>query len=294
MNALSLAFLLVAADPDDGLAKKMLPVYVKEAETYSIAVESAPKKALELNKEPVFAWANPTRDKGQQGVIFLWLRDGRPAALICIFSHPFDKPTNRNVNHELHALDPDKLLVTRSKGALTEWKPEAGLTRKGMPDAPAPADTPAARLLQMKRLAAEFTGHSVDREQKKWELRLLPTPLYRYPVSKTGVIDGARFALVSNAGTDPEVLLLIEAKEDAGKIRWEYVCCRFSDWELRVARKDKEVFASVPGGKNTTSHDPLHLYRNFSTRVVTAEGKLLARYRPAGPDWGELVPVEDK
>jgi hypothetical protein len=71
-----------------GLAKKMLPIYVKEISEYSMAVESAPKKELELKKEPVFEWSNPVRQGVQQGVVFLWLRDGRPAVLGCIFSEP--------------------------------------------------------------------------------------------------------------------------------------------------------------------------------------------------------------
>jgi len=85
MFALSLFLLAPAADPDDGLARKMLPIYVKEAETYSMAIESAPKKALELKKEPVFVWSNP--DEGiAQGAAFVWLRDGRPAALGCFLT----------------------------------------------------------------------------------------------------------------------------------------------------------------------------------------------------------------
>src|SRR5690242_9125998 len=139
MVALGLTLLLVAADPADGdLARKMLPVYVKEASEYSIAVESAPKQALELKKEPVFEWTNPTRQGLQQGVIFLWLRDGRPAALGCIFSQPHDKPAGRQVIHEMHALDAEKLIVTRPN-ALNEWQPRAGLERKELADAPAPA-----------------------------------------------------------------------------------------------------------------------------------------------------------
>src|SRR5262245_50954422 len=187
MNSLSLTLLLIAADPDDGLAKKMLPIYVREAESYSLAVTSDPKKVLELKKEPVFEWLNPAREGVQQGAVFLWLRDGRPAALGCFFSSPRPKWDGRMVMHEFHALDPEKLLVTHPKGALNEWKPQAGLARKELTDAPAPAETAAARLLQMKKLAAEFAGHSIDREKKRWELRLLPTPLYRYPTAKTGV-----------------------------------------------------------------------------------------------------------
>ena len=122
------------------------------------------------------------------------------------------------VVHEMHALDREKLVVKRD--GPFEWKPEAGLERKELAGAPAPADTAAARFVQLKRLAAEFTGHSIDREKKRWELKLLPTPLYRYPTAKTGVIDGALFALVSTAGTDPEVLLLVEAREEKGKTRW--------------------------------------------------------------------------
>ncbi len=290
MGVLGLTLLLAAADPDDGLAKKMLPIYVKEAETYSMAVGPAPKKVLELKKEPVFEWANPARNT-QQGAVFLWLRDGRPAALGCFFSAPRPKWDGRIINHELHALDPEKLLVTRSE--YHQWKPEVGLDRKELPDSPVPADTAPARLLQIKKLAAEFTGHSVDREKKQWDLRLLPTPLYRYPTAKTGVIDGALFTLVSNAGTDPEVLLLIEAKEIAGKLRWEYVCGRFSDWELRVKRKDKEVFSFVPGESDTSVPDPRHLYRIYPEKIVTLEGKLLARVRQT-PKGREIIPVEGK
>jgi hypothetical protein len=281
-----------AADPDTSLAKQMLPIYVKEAQTYSIAVESAPRQQLELKKEPIFEWLNPDRN-AQQGTLFLWLREGRPAALACIFSHPHEKLPGRQIMHELHALDTEKLLVKREE--YNQWKPEAGLARKELPDAPAPAATAGARLLQMRRLAQEFSGYSVDRDMKRWELRLLPTPLYRYPAASTGVVDGALFALMSSAGTDPEVLLVIEARKVDGKTRWEYACGRFSDWELHVQRKDKEVYASIPGEKNPFAHDPLHLYRIYPEKVVTPEGKLLARIRQnAKFPWGEVIPIKDK
>src|SRR5438105_3930489 len=110
--------------------------------------------------------------------------------------------------HEFHALDTDRLLVSR-QSALNEWKPKAGLERKDLPDAGAPATTAGTRLVQMRRLVQEFTGYEIDREQKRWELRMLPAPLYRYPAARTGVVDGAIFTLVSNAGTDPEVLIVI-------------------------------------------------------------------------------------
>jgi hypothetical protein len=294
MGILGLMLLLGADEPPEALAKQMLSVYVKDATEYAMAVEAAPKQALELTKEPVFEWSNPVRSGLQQGVVFLWLRDGRPAALGSIFSQPDARLPGRRVMHEFHALDTDKLLVSRTN-ALNEWKPQAGLQRKELPDAAAPAATPAARLVQMRRLAQELTGHEIDREGKRWELRLLPAPLYRYPFAKAGVVDGALFTLVSNAGTDPEVLLLIEARDEGGKLRWEYACARFSDRNLYVQRKDKEVWTSVLSETNTHNHDPLHLYRLYADKVVSLDGKLLARIRVTDQrPYGEVIPASEK
>ena len=291
MIILTLLPFLIAADSGDGLAKKMLPIYVKEAQTYSFAVESAPEEAAELKKEPAFEWLNAARGD-TQGAVFLWLRNDRPVALACIFSYPHYRLPGRLIAHELHALDAEKLLVKRDAG--NEWKPRAGLARKELPEAAPPAAAPGARLVQMRRLAQEFSGYSVDRDAKRWELRLLPTPLHRYPSTKSGVVDGALFAIMSSAGTDPEVLLVIEARETEGKLRWEYACGRFSDWELHVHRKGKEVYESVPSQTNLIDHDLLHLYRIYPEKVMTPEGKLLARVRQRANGGSELIPVKDK
>jgi hypothetical protein len=294
MTILGLVLLLTADEPVEALAKTMLPIYVKEASEYSIAVESAPKKESEFKKEPVFEWSNPVRSGLQQGVVFLWLRDGRPVALGCIFSQPATKFLGRRVFHEFHALDAEKLLVSRPD-ALNDWKPQAGLERKELSEAGTPATTAGARLVQIRRLAQEFAGYAVDDEGKRWDLRLLPAPLYRYPVANAGVVDGALFTLVSNAGTDPEVLLLIEAKEQGGKLRWEYACGRFSDRSLYLQRKEKEVWSSVRDETNVHTHDPLHLYRAYADKVVGLDGKLLARIRVTDRNsFGDVIPVNEK
>src|SRR5438093_1029148 len=131
MGFLSL-LLVLAADEQVDLAKAMLPINVQEAAEYTFAVESAPTKPLELKKEPVFECLNPARSD-QQGACFLWLRDGRPAAFACIFSASRPQYGGRLVYHELHALDPDKLVVKRD--ALNQWDPQTGLARAEPPDA---------------------------------------------------------------------------------------------------------------------------------------------------------------
>ena len=114
MFVLTLLLVQPPAEPPDVLARKMLPVYVREAGEYTIAVASAPDKRLERKPEPVFDWSNPVRSGLQQGVIYVWLRDGRPAAIGSFWSQPEDrKIVRRKVYHEFHALDPERLVVTR-------------------------------------------------------------------------------------------------------------------------------------------------------------------------------------
>jgi hypothetical protein len=294
MAFLSLLVLFAADDPAETLAKKMLPIYRKEIAEYSITVESAPKKELELQKEPVHEWTNPVRERWLvEGVVFLWLRDGRPAALGGIFSHPAPTWKGRKILHEFLALDRDKLLVSRPKGN-NQWTPQEGLERKELSDTARPSASRRARLVQMRRLAQEFTGHITDYEGKRWDLRLLPTPLYRYPAAKTGVVDGALFALVTTEGTDPEVLLVLEAREEDGKARWEYACGRFGVVSMYVQHKGKEVWSSILDGRSDVwSHDRLHLYRIYPEKIVTPEGKLLARMRLT-PRGEEVIPVGEK
>src|SRR4029077_2386671 len=92
-----------------------------------------------------------------------------------------------------------------------------------------------------------------------------------------------------------EVLLLIEAREDGGKLRWEYACGRFSDRSLYVQRKDKEAWSSVRNETNVHTHDPLHLYRAYADKVVNLDGKLLARIRVTDQNsFGDVIPVDDR
>ena len=57
------------------------------------------------------------------------------------------------------------------------------------------------------------------------------------------VLDGAFFTYVTSAGTDPEALLLIEARKpspDDSPI-WHYAIARFTDLQLSVQHKGNEV-----------------------------------------------------
>ena len=68
-------------------------------------------------------------------------------------------------------------------------------------------------------IAREFSATTRDAQENRWELRLLSQPIYRYESTDPDVLDGALFAIVTSAGTDPEAILLIETRTPRGGAR---------------------------------------------------------------------------
>jgi hypothetical protein len=92
----------------------------------------------------------------------------------------------------------------------------------------------------MKSLAKDFSGKLVDLKGASFELRLLPQPLVRYEPANETVLDGAIFALAE--GTDPQALVLLEARNTTGAPRWEYAFARFHFASLWGYHRDREVW----------------------------------------------------
>ena len=68
-------------------------------------------------------------------------------------------------------------------------------------------------------------------------------PIFRYESTDPQVLDGAIFAFVR--GTDPELLLLIEARRTDGKAVWQFAPARMNSIQFRLLHKSREVW-SVP------------------------------------------------
>jgi hypothetical protein len=198
-------------------------------------LDSAPNEKLALLDKPILRWSNPARTN-EDGAMYVWLRNGRPEVIGSIFTYKFTRVRTKNEFHSL-ALGP---LSAKFRGELAWKPPTAGVTFAPVDDAPAPAETARLRLIQMRQIAAQFSGDMVDAKDRRDTLRFLNQPLYRYDPSAKGVVDGAIFALV--LGTDPEVLVVLEARETPSGKRWEYACARFHYNGLTVRRKDREVF----------------------------------------------------
>jgi hypothetical protein len=122
----------------------------------------------------------------------------------------------------------------------------------------------------MRELTRAFSASSEDLKEKHWELRLLPQPLYRYESTDPDVLDGAVFAFVTSAGTDPEVLLVVEARKAPGPapLAWHYAVARFSDLTLSVRHKGKEIYKAAPIPWDAPEQDPKQRYRTFRDRGI--------------------------
>jgi hypothetical protein len=100
-------------------------------------------------------------------------------------------------------------------------------------------------LRQMKDLAQRFRSKMVDPENGSHEpLRLLPSALYRYDIAagqeqQPDVLDGAMFAFVM--GTDPESLLMIEARRTAEGDQWQYSAAKRTDGLVEMFLDDQLV-----------------------------------------------------
>ena len=250
--------------PESKVVKQLRAIYAEDAAEYSIYRDVERREKLELRQEPVYAWTNPVL--GQEGAMFVWTRQGRPEAIGSIFSFPAQVKGMRGLMHEFHSVSTATLVPERA--SLNRWEPQSGLVMKALPDAPKPADSARPRLLQLRDLSRSFTARSVDPDGRTCELRLLTQPLHRYQSTDPDIIDGALFAFVSSAGTDPEVVVMIEARRGDDEPVWKYAPCRFSNLNLHVKYNDAEVWTSILGGENTKEHDAQHLYHLHRDRRI--------------------------
>lgn len=198
----------------------------------------ADERKVEVTREPIMFWSQPVRG-GNEGGVFLWTSQGTPVAIGTFFIWPLGNG-GQGVTHELHSLMPRSFVADWHGRA---WKaPDDAIRWNALTDADSPAATPARRLLQAKQLAVKFSATSEGRDNRNWELRLLPRPLYRYELpnnSKSDILDGVVFGLVQ--GTDLEIVLMLEAVGGTTpSLRW--AAARMSDLPLSLRLDGKQVW----------------------------------------------------
>jgi hypothetical protein len=217
-----------------------------DATRLTVVAEGKPNRPAALRTEPLVRYYDPARGM-LDATLWAWRdsdRDGGRLIATLKVEHWTNSPGRRwgigvasFAAHSLEIAFPDGLVQTLSRPG---WEPQA-IT------APAPAATAVQRLLQMKTMVRRFTV-SVEsyRFPKPSELRLLPTPVYRYDDPASGIIDGTVFAFAFE--TNPTVLLALEALREAeAGSAWRFGFTRQAISKLAARLDNKEVWTQPPG-----------------------------------------------
>jgi hypothetical protein len=225
------------------------------ARSYEIALTADAAKKLSLTEEPLLRFDDQVTGV-VDGAVFLWMLDGRPAATASVWI--------RKTGHEFHEFQSlAATSLTASHLGKERWTPAtAGIERKPIPGIPSPAATPVGRLNQMRAFAREHSATVIGSKNDRQELRLLTQPVSRYGSAEGAVADGALFAYCK--GTNPEVLLLMEAVKHGQALEWRYAFARMTSRGCEVRREDKMVW-TVPLVRGESPTDP---YFNIVQRYV--------------------------
>lgn len=241
-------------DDDNVRAADALARAKREAAAYRFHLEGDGTSFV-LEPEAVLKWSNPVFGS-VFGDHFLWTANGHPAVIggFVKWYHPHHHSTA-----EFHSLSSAPIVGERD--GQTSWAPgRPGVEWAILPDAPAPAATPAKRLQQMRGLVKDFSARHVDEKGVDRDLRLLTHPVYRYQGTEDEAVDGALFTFT--IGTDPEAFLLLESRPVGGRPRWHYALCRMTAVAVRASHRNKEVW-SVPALDNATAYGHRETYTKY-------------------------------
>jgi hypothetical protein len=214
----------------------------KAAAGYKIQAGQDRGQELVLREAPILRWSNPVGMRKAKGDVFLWTDRGRPEVVLSIYEMTPPGGGALYEDREFSSLALGSLVAASSDHG--EWRPsQPGVSLKPLPDAEAPRGSRALRLAQMRNLAERFTTDKTTRQDVESELRLLPQPVYRYEGDHQDLLDAALFAFVE--GTDPEVLLLLEARESPEGHAWQYAFARLNSVRLRAYDRGHEVWEAA-------------------------------------------------
>ena len=235
----------------DQVKRASLARMITDLSAFELSIATEPPKKLTLADAAVLRWNYPIRNV-DDAAAFIWLNKEQPAAVATVMSYR-DRAQNLRRAYEFLSLSPDRLSAVKS-GQLV-WHPEKpGLTWRDVPEAPPPADSPAARRRQMHDLSAKFQV-SVESDNNRYELRLLAQPLYRYQDGPADILDGSLFALVE--GTDPELILAL--KSSAEEPKWRFATGRLTRWAIEIRYQDKVVGEYEPISGAVDDADVYHI-----------------------------------
>lgn len=240
-----------AADNGAKTIDHWLGVAEEMAKRQTIATLDAPVEEFKLREKAVFRHTQSVRGD-DIGALFVWTADsGRPAAIGVFFS--WSQGRDRWVMEEFHSLC--QRPIHKKVAGRENWKcPVPGLQWHVATDMAEPNDDPRRLKLQAKQFPRRLRVKTETQDDQHWELRLVPTPYYEYADEKAGIEYGAIYGLCQ--GTDTELLVLVEARQNDEKRQWYYALAPFSDYRIIVDLPDGSTWQSPDGrfGENGKPH----------------------------------------
>jgi hypothetical protein len=238
--------------------KAWMKVFSKHAEDYKIYPAGKSDKPFRFVAQPVFRHDAPSRNSDDIGGVWVWTdEDGRPVVIGTVFGWSAGDGS-RSVLHEFHTLSTEPIeAVWRNRD---RWVPEEGVSFKPVPDAPAPDASASKRRLQMRQIARRFSAYTVDNGDRRWQLRLVPAPVYQWDAGESSErLGGAIFVICQDTNTD--VVICIEARATPDGPKFFYACGSFADWEAHAELDGKEVWFAARGEAASRSAKSPHWVR---------------------------------
>jgi len=191
--------------------------------------------------EPIFRYSDEQRQI-RDATMWVWTVDGRPVSLLKFERYGFEDPQN----HWLF-----NVTSTTQNTLDVKWQFDRSFTSKkpGFSFQPLIEDgdipkTDSARLIRLRQLARRFSATltGVGEIDSKSEMRLLPTPLFRYASPTSKIVDGALFGF-SATGTNPDVILAIQWRgEESASAHCEFALTGMTSGGVEVRLDEQPVW----------------------------------------------------
>lgn len=230
------------------LQSRVFQAMLERAKAVRVSSENRPDPAVKMIAEPLMHFSDPEINI-LDGRLWAWCDGGRPQAMMKVEAHQWNGDVLPQVTwvHCFVTTSPERIVAVWPNGPRFTAR-EPGLKLEAFANGPRPAESKAARLTQMKALARRFAARQIDEGKKDLEMRLLPTPIYRYADREAGVEDGAAFVFASS-GTNPTLLLLVELSEPEGREpQWQYSLARMTVRAMTVKLDGQVVYEQAFAG----------------------------------------------
>ncbi len=211
---------------------------VEEIGKWTFHFEDEKLGTIVAEKDSALRWA--WTDNGRAyGNLFVLSAQDRPVAVVEFFT--WYSPI-QGAYFQCTSLTNSPMTAKRSGQEI--WRPKNNnVVMQDVSDAPTPAKTAAARLVQMRRLAEAFQVEVDDKRATEItvrQLRLMSRPVHRYGKAEGTVLDGALFSFA--VSSDPGAILVLEVVSSGDGPRWQYGFARVWSYGARATLSGKRVW----------------------------------------------------